>query len=320
MEDSQTEVLTWFMQTDDRYGKHEFLRRLLNVMDDVDFKKAFSIISKTRKSRKKEAAEVIQVAEPAEVLQVAEPAESVGVSGSVPLWSAPIPLAVSGWLSRWRKEDVVAIDVEKVILFFVKYCIQMLCYVFQVQIPLVNPTKKHKFSQKAATIAVVDWNKNVIFSTKLFREFGSYVTTRYTVAINGIKPTTLQESDTEKPELAYKRLADILQGKLVVGIELENDLDSFEDLRAGELKTFDLQSHYHRVTLSPNGKRISEPLGLRSLCIHIFGTDPEPPGQTHQASVGAKSTMDIFKHYCTIIPPPIEKINYLGTSEINHHK
>jgi len=281
------DIVRWFANTSDAPSRKEALNKILNVLHEEDFKYCFSIISKVKKARKDAANQPVE----------AEVGLSVRSSSVQP------PLAEAGWLNRFNRSQVVALDVEKV------------------QVPAAFPTSKKKYDQKAATISVVNYEGIEIFKTKIRREFGSYVVNQHTVKINGITATTLQEKDAEKPRDAYNRLASILNGKLVIGLELFNDFASFDDISYGLYDTFDLQQYYYRLSHSSRGRRIEEGLGLRSLVKHFFNTDMQPAGKVHTPEEDAKWTMKVFMDiYCNLKPPPdCKNENQEGTNYIVHY-
>jgi hypothetical protein len=87
-------------------------------------------------------------------------------------------------------------------------------------------------------------------------------------------------------------------------------------------KTFDLQTHYYRTYTPTYGNKITEKLGLRSLCYHYFGIDIQPEGVVHDCVTDALYSVRLFLEiYCKISPPPFEKdANVIGTNEIQHLK
>ena len=103
--------MDWLLAESDRESRHEFLRRLVNVLPEEDLKKCFSLISKTRKRRKEIEAQNSK--KPNEGV-AAVGAGSGSVQSSNASLSVPTPLAPYGWLRDWTAGDVVGLDVEKV--------------------------------------------------------------------------------------------------------------------------------------------------------------------------------------------------------------
>jgi len=190
----------------------------------------------------------------------------------------------------------------------------------QVEVPILNPGKK-KYELKAGIISVVDSSGKEVFHAKIRRGRGSYRVTSHTRRINGIRETSLQESDCEDAEVVYSKLLRILDGKLIVGVELEEDFNSM-DLEIGHFKVFDLQWYYYRLTYSINHKPIIEKLGIRSLCMHFFNVDMQGDDKPHDCCIDAQYSVRLFLEvYCKISPAPETKdCNLEGTNFIEHFK
>lgn len=290
--ETEDEIVAWFHNTTDADSRQKLLCRIFNVLPDDQLKRTQNNLNRCKQDRKRKELEAQGV--------TLRPKKARG-SGPAQLLPEPLPLAHSGWLSSYKKSDVVAIDVEKV------------------GVKLPNSTTKKRFESKAAIISVVDGNGDEIYKSKISYEFGSYHVTPKSTEINGITSTTLQANDCENKDSAYKRLEAILKDKLIVAIELEQDFNSM-DLIVGLYDTFDLQKHFYRLSYSTRGKRIEEKLSLRSLVWHYFNVDMQPQGEIHTPTNDAKWTMRIFLEcYCKVDPLPLTKdCNYDGTNFIQH--
>jgi len=287
--ETEDAIVEWFCKTTDPETRHQVLKRIFNALPNEDFTKCFSLISKVKKNRKKVEAEQ----QPGQPPQNNPIPECAGASGSARPPSVPLALAKTGWLVEFKKDEVVGIDVEKV------------------QVTSSNPKKK--YDQKAGIISVKDAEQRQIFYAKIWRAKGSYHVNSTTKRLNGITETTLQEDDCELPEVAYARLRKVLTGKLVVGVALEPDFNSFDDIPFGMYKTFDLQWYYYRLSFSKYHKRIEDGIGLCDLVSHFFKVDMQPEGKQHDAEVDAEWTVRLFLEvYCEMKPSPASKGNSYG--------
>jgi hypothetical protein len=176
------------------------------------------------------------------------------------------------------------------------------------------------YVQKAGSVALVNYKKEVIYEAKIFRKFRSYRTTIHTRKKNGFTNTSLQSEDCLELDKVQADLEGLMDGKLIVGVSLIGDFSSLELSITGR-KVFDLQWHWYQETKSSRGRSMKEPLGLRSLCHYYFGEDVQPTNVIHTAAYDACQTMRLFRDvYVKIDPDPKEKDNPEPSNHIPHFK
>jgi len=165
----------------------------------------------------------------------------------------------------------------------------------------------------------VNTNYEVVYQAEVFRPFGSYRVNRHSFAKHGITSTRLQESSCKPLDTVLNDLRQILNNKLVIGLSLAGDFSSL-DLSIKDFDAFDLQWHFYSKE-KVSSKVVNQPLGLRSLCMHFFNYDCQPPRVTHTAEEDAITTMKLFQEvYVKLEPTPIEMTNEMGTNEIPRYK
>lgn len=176
------------------------------------------------------------------------------------------------------------------------------------------------YVQKAGSVAVVNYLKEVIYEAKIYRKYGSYRTTIHSRKKNGFTNTSLQAQDCLELEQVQEDLEELMDGKLIVGVNVIGDFNSLELPIKGR-KVFDLQWHWYHETKSSRGRSIKEPLGLRSLCHFYFDEDVQPVDVIHDPAHDAYQTMRLFREiYVKIDPDPIEKNNPESSNNIPHFK
>lgn len=185
-------------------------------------------------------------------------------------------------------------------------------------------TKKGRkcYDQKAGSVAIYKLEENPkkpFFETKIFREFGSYRTTKFSEAKNGFKQTTLQDLEVcQSLESVQSFLDEEFENGLIVGINVIADIESL-DLPPGKYDIFDMQWQWYRQETSPKGNSYEENLGLRSLCWHFFKEDVQPDFVIHTAAHDALWTMKLFRDvYLKIIPRPKSLKNPSCSNNISH--
>jgi len=99
------ETVNWMLTEANTVERRHFLKRLFDVLPEVELRKVSSLASKAKKRRKRIQADV-------------EKSVVKGHYGSVQRdsLSAPVVLASdrTGWYRKWKHRNIVAIDVEKV--------------------------------------------------------------------------------------------------------------------------------------------------------------------------------------------------------------
>jgi hypothetical protein len=184
------------------------------------------------------------------------------------------------WFTEYKKREIVAIDVEKVIL------------------------KSNQNTGNAAIVSVVDYdgNKTTVYEQKIMHLPENFVVNRYTIVKNGIRQYDLKNGIPL--ELLKQKVHDLLLNKLVVVVAGTPDFMSL-DLCISSYDTFDLQSVYYRMKLKPNldvcvcndynncNCYIREPLSLRDMFFHHFKKDIQRG--VHSAYEDANATMKVFR-------------------------
>ncbi len=146
--------------------------------------------------------------------RVIEPVPTV--NESVPVPACPVVPLLVPWWKRWKKANVVSLDVEKV------------------EVP--NPSGKPKFLQKAAQVSVVNSSYEVLFSKMIQFKPGSFRVNPHNKT--GFSRASLKDG-TPLSEV-QEQLSQVLNGKLVVMVAAEGDFNSL-DMPIADYDVVDLQ-------------------------------------------------------------------------------
>lgn len=179
---------------------------------------------------------------------------------------------------------------------------------------------RQKWAQKAGSVSIVNFKKEVIYSAKIFRKFGSYRTTSFTRAKNGFTDRSLQANDCKSLNIVQEDLDKTLHGGLLIGISLVNDILSL-NLPPADFDLLDLQWYWFHRFQNSKGKSYEENISLRSLCKHFFDIDVQPDAQIHTADNDAIWTMTLFTDiFLQIKPTPMSRKNYEHSNYIKNYK
>ena len=277
-----------------RDDRAQFLKRLLNILPREELNDAKSIVRRTRRRELKKSGVVPQ---PVSVPQSVSVPQPVTVPQPTPLpdsvVAAETAVVEDGWWMKWSKVGkCMAMDVEKVSVpmdpsqcTVVKFWKNGLLNVtFKPKVP----GKKIKYKLVAAIVAVCDYDGQHIINNELIHhDQFTFKVDAYTFKVNGIRHDSLVNG--APLQLVKSKVEKLLEENLFVTIRGENDFDSLDKLKWGDYDTFDLNSHWYRVTETDKHQNI----GLNDIYKEYFNQDLQR-GQ-HSAFADAKGTMRIFR-------------------------
>ncbi|CAG7726929.1 unnamed protein product, partial [Allacma fusca] len=174
------------------------------------------------------------------------------------------------WWQHFCKSQIVAIDCE-----FVHYR-----YL----------AKSEKV--KAASVAIVDFNGEVLYRTTVKHDPGECQINRITISKNGITANILRNGH-KSLDTVENEVADLLKDKLVIHIAGATDFKSL-GLCIGDFENFDLHSHWQQPKINSNGILVHENIGLKRLIRKYFNDEDFQSG-IHSAEADARATLRIFR-------------------------
>ena len=269
-----------------RNERLQFLKRFLDLLPSEELEQVSNMASKEKKRRVRKQ---LYNHKPAAL----SAPETAGDTVSVSVQAALEP-DVRGWFRKFKKTSILALDVEKV------------------EVPC-EPGSRRKFDMMAAKVALVNMKEEVVYQAIIQRSAGSFRVTKYSLKVNGITATSLSKG---KPIYEVQQELDaIMNNKLVIGVDLENDFNSL-GLPMSDYSTFDLQWYFYKFE-----DNILSKLGLRSLCKHYFNIDMQQDAMIHSEIVDATWTIRLFRDvYVLIKPEPDSMYNPNPCNWIEHFK
>ena len=140
-----------------------------------------------------------------------------------------------------------------------------------------------------AQITIVNWNEEVIYTTYVRPD---KPVTDYRTHVSGIEPHHLENAldfDT-----ARQQVAELLQGKILVGHALKNDLHVLK-LQHNWMDTRDT-AKYEPWMKQRFDDGVLWPRKLSELCKLKLNLDIQAPGQSHSAFQDAVAALRLYKH------------------------
>jgi hypothetical protein len=189
-----------------------FLKRFLDLLPEVELNGVLKLVSKCKRRRKRKS---LPNEDYSESKTREEPVSVPGII-TVPVSAPGSPGPPRRWWKRWQKADVLAMDIEKV------------------EVP--TGLRKPKYISKAAEVAIINSNYEIIYRKKIFHAPGTFRVNPY--AKNGFNTCSLAKG--ELLSTVQNEISQILERKLVILVAAEGDFSSL-DLPMGDYDVFDLQ-------------------------------------------------------------------------------
>jgi len=211
---------------------------------------------------------------PLQTDHVSSTGAAVSLSSAVvsPVYEAP---KSEFWFDPYLKTvaDIVAMDIE-----FVS-----------------KPISKGSKSclQHIATIDIVDFDLQTVYSSCVFHEPGSFKVDRFTKALTNFTESSFSDPSYPSESKVQAEVKEILKEKLVITCGGESDYNAL-GLDMADFNSFDLQSHFYLDSVDRYGVINRQPHSLRSLSLHFL---QQNQNNQHTSQQDAILTMKLFHKY-----------------------
>ena len=135
-----------------------------------------------------------------------------------------------------------------------------------------------------ASVAIVNWKKEIVYSIKVKQNPGTFIVNRITLKINGYAEHDLEDG------IAYEDVvADVQKITLGKVIIVHGGSQDLRLLQIDDCVCFDLQTVFRQT--GRNG--VQQPISLKRLTRHYFGRDIQ--ARVHCATEDAIATLELFQ-------------------------
>lgn len=173
------------------------------------------------------------------------------------------------WWEEYEEQDIVSIDTEMVTK------------------PKHSPNRIYK--QHVASVDIVNFKKESIYSCKVFHEPGSFQDN----FVASFYQNSLANLNFPSEDEVKRQVSELLKDKLVITIGGESDFRAL-GLDMADFDIFELQSHFYTFKPNRDGVYIREGHSLKSLSAYYLQTQQQ---SKHTSLQDAQITMDLFNVY-----------------------